>query len=78
MPKGSQHASRSRTVTSDHATQQKDEDLNVYLGGTSISALRVVSRIRKEFEVRLPLAVIFETPSLEAVVESVLSGLDQT
>ncbi|MFF8783906.1 non-ribosomal peptide synthetase [Streptomyces sp. NPDC015125] len=46
------------------------------LGGTSISALRVVSRIRKEFGVPLKLAVIFETPSLEAVAESVLRGLD--
>ncbi|MER8224383.1 non-ribosomal peptide synthetase [Streptomyces sp. NPDC094143] len=48
------------------------------LGGTSISALRVVSRIRKDFGVPLRLAVIFETPSLEAVAESVLRELDRT
>ncbi|KPI15317.1 Phenylalanine racemase (ATP-hydrolyzing) [Actinobacteria bacterium OK074] len=48
------------------------------LGGTSISALRVVSRIRKDIGVPLRLAVIFETPSLEAVAESVLRGLDAT
>ena len=48
------------------------------LGGTSISALRVVARIRKDFGVPLKLAVIFETPSLEAVAESVLRGLERT
>ncbi|EFL30512.1 phosphinothricin-tripeptide synthetase I [Streptomyces viridochromogenes DSM 40736] len=48
------------------------------LGGTSISALRVVSRIRKELGVPLRLAVIFETPSLEAVAESVLRELKGT
>ncbi|MCX4881495.1 non-ribosomal peptide synthetase [Streptomyces sp. NBC_00847] len=48
------------------------------LGGTSISALRVVSRIRKDIGVPLRLAVIFETPALEAVAESVLRGLDPT
>ncbi|MEV4342281.1 non-ribosomal peptide synthetase [Streptomyces sp. NPDC049590] len=48
------------------------------LGGTSISALRVVSRIRKDFGVSLKLAVIFETPSLESVAESVLRGLERT
>ncbi|HEV2372277.1 MAG TPA: non-ribosomal peptide synthetase [Streptosporangiaceae bacterium] len=45
------------------------------LGGTSISALRVISRVRNEFEVRVPLAVIFETPSVVALAEAVLSAL---
>ena len=41
------------------------------LGGTSISALGVISRVRKAFGVPVPLAVLFETPTLEALVKAV-------
>lgn len=41
------------------------------LGGTSISALSVISRVRKEFGVPVRLAVMFETPTLAALVEAV-------
>jgi len=56
-------------------TDVMPEDDFFALGGTSISALRVVSRVRKEFGVPVPLAVIFETPSVEALAASVLSAL---
>lgn len=46
------------------------------LGGTSISALSVISRVRKEFGVPVPLAVLFETPTLAALVEAVDALLD--
>jgi acyl-coenzyme A synthetase/AMP-(fatty) acid ligase/acyl carrier protein len=41
------------------------------LGGTSISALRVISRIRKEFGVPVRLAILFETPSIDALAGAV-------
>jgi peptide synthetase PhsA len=41
------------------------------LGGTSISALSVISRVRKEFGVPVRLAVLFETPTLTALVKAV-------
>lgn len=45
------------------------------LGGTSISALRVIALVRQEFGVPIPLAVIFETPSVAALASSVLHAL---
>ncbi|WP_051731877.1 AMP-binding protein [Kitasatospora phosalacinea] len=44
------------------------------LGGTSISALRVVSRIRQEFGVPLRLAAIFETPTVRDLAAAVRTG----
>ncbi|HEY0935855.1 MAG TPA: non-ribosomal peptide synthetase [Trebonia sp.] len=41
------------------------------LGGTSISALGVISRVRKEFGVPVRLAVLFETPTLAALTQAV-------
>ena len=41
------------------------------LGGTSISALTVISRVRKEFGVPVRLAVLFETPTLAALADAV-------
>ncbi len=41
------------------------------LGGTSISALSVISRVRKEFGVPVRLAVLFETPTLTALTAAV-------
>lgn len=40
-------------------------------GGTSISALGFVSRVRKELGVPLPLAVLFDTPTFAAVLGAV-------
>ncbi len=47
------------------------EDDFFALGGTSISALSVISRVRKEFRVPVRLAVLFETPTLAALTEAV-------
>ncbi|MGC4804626.1 non-ribosomal peptide synthetase [Micromonospora sp. DT233] len=41
------------------------------LGGTSISALGVISRVRKEFGVPVRLAVMFEEPTLSALTRAV-------
>ncbi|MDG4834255.1 non-ribosomal peptide synthetase [Solwaraspora sp. WMMD1047] len=41
------------------------------LGGTSISALSVISRVRKEFGAPVRLAVMFEQPTLRALTEAV-------
>lgn len=40
-------------------------------GGTSITALRLVSKVRREFGVPLKLAVVFETPTLDALFAAV-------
>jgi peptide synthetase PhsA len=40
-------------------------------GGTSMTALRLVSSVRREFDVPLRLAVVFETPTLHALIDSV-------
>jgi peptide synthetase PhsA len=47
------------------------EDDFFTLGGTSISALSVISRVRKEFGVPVRLAVLFETPTLAALAGAV-------
>jgi phosphinothricin acetyltransferase len=43
------------------------------LGGTSITALSVISRVRKEFGTRVPLAVLFETPTISSLIDAVLA-----
>jgi acyl-coenzyme A synthetase/AMP-(fatty) acid ligase/acyl carrier protein len=43
------------------------------LGGTSISALSVISRVRKEFGVPVRLAVLFQTPTVDALADAVES-----
>jgi peptide synthetase PhsA len=47
-------------------------------GGTSITALRLVSKVRREFGVPLKLAVVFETPTLAALVTAVVELLPAT
>jgi acyl carrier protein len=41
------------------------------MGGHSVMAVRVVSAIRKEFNVALPLQAIFRTPTIEALAAEV-------
>ena len=53
-------------------TERISEDDDFFtLGGTSISALGVISRVRKEFGVPVRLAVLFETPTLVALTRAV-------
>jgi thioesterase domain-containing protein/acyl carrier protein len=48
------------------------------LGGHSLSAVRLVAKLRKEFGVELALAAFFETPTLQALAAKVaaLAGID--
>jgi peptide synthetase PhsA len=41
------------------------------LGGTSISAVKVISQVRRQMGVPVKLSVIFETPTMAALVEAV-------
>ncbi|HSR25141.1 MAG TPA: AMP-binding protein [Candidatus Eisenbacteria bacterium] len=43
------------------------------LGGTSISAVKVISLVRRQLGVPVRLSVIFETPTIEALAEAVSS-----
>jgi acyl carrier protein len=50
------------------------------IGGTSLHAVRVVSRIMREFQLELPLHLIFEFPTLaklaEKIEEMILDALE--
>jgi amino acid adenylation domain-containing protein len=41
------------------------------LGGHSLMAMRIVSQIRKEFDVEIPLRVIFESPTIELLANQI-------
>jgi amino acid adenylation domain-containing protein len=45
------------------------------LGGHSLLATQLMSRLRETFEVEVPLRIIFETPSLEALARAIEDGL---
>ncbi|MCP4157819.1 MAG: amino acid adenylation domain-containing protein, partial [bacterium] len=47
-----------------------DEDF-FHLGGHSLKATIMASRIHKEFDVKLPLAEIFKTPSIRSISENI-------
>jgi acyl-coenzyme A synthetase/AMP-(fatty) acid ligase/L-amino acid N-acyltransferase YncA/acyl carrier protein len=48
------------------------EDDFFALGGTSIRAVSAMARVRSEFGVRVPLAILFETPTIAAVAAAVI------
>ncbi len=46
------------------------------LGGHSLLATQVISRIRSQFQVELPLGTIFESPTVAALSEQIEGGVD--
>jgi acyl carrier protein len=44
------------------------------VGGTSLSAIEVVSRIRAEFETELSIAALLEAPTIAALAKVVAPG----
>jgi amino acid adenylation domain-containing protein len=46
-------------------------------GGHSLSAMQLVSRIRQQFDVELPLLSIFETPTIEGLAEKIQEASEQ-
>jgi acyl carrier protein len=47
------------------------------LGGHSLMATQVISRVREAFSIELPLRRIFERPTVAALAEAVLEGLNE-
>ena len=49
------------------------------LGGHSLLATQVISRVRDAFQIDLPLAALFEAPTIEALADAIIRHeLDQT
>ncbi len=55
----------------DVADVKADDDFFA-LGGTSISAVTVIARVRADLQAQLPLAVLFETPTVAAIADAAL------
>ena len=54
-------------------------DANFFdLGGHSLSATRVVTRIREAFGVNLPLRLLFDSPTIEAVAAHITNAREQS
>jgi acyl-coenzyme A synthetase/AMP-(fatty) acid ligase/L-amino acid N-acyltransferase YncA/acyl carrier protein len=53
-----------------------DEDFFA-LGGTSLTAVSIISRVRGEFGVLVPLAALFRTPTVSALAAAVIELQDQ-
>jgi amino acid adenylation domain-containing protein len=48
-----------------------------HLGGHSLKAMRVTAALHKEFDVKLPLAVLFKNPTIKKV-SAVITGVEKT
>ena len=55
-------------------TRPNVEDNFFDLGGHSLTATQVVSRVRRHFGVDLPLEAVFESPTIAALVPVVQNG----
>jgi acyl carrier protein len=57
--------------------QSVNDDFFVHLGGHSLVATQLVSLIRREWDIELPLRAIFESPTVAAMAECVTRARQQ-